>query len=68
MFLIQIAGVLDYGLAKLADLMIKHVIKPAISNGSINIIIEELDEGFVEKHDVILKLFPSSEYQVCVTF
>jgi len=48
--------------------MIMHVINPAISNGSLNIFIEELDEGVVEKHVGILKLLTSSEYQVCATF
>lgn len=56
----EIAGVLDYGLAKVADLMIKHVFKPAISNQSINISVEN-NENF--DHEAILKLLPSSEYQ-----
>ncbi|ONK70268.1 uncharacterized protein A4U43_C05F31980 [Asparagus officinalis] len=59
----EIVGVLDYGLAKTADLMIKHVINPAISNVSVDIFVEEFDEGSVVKHEAILKLLPSSEYK-----
>lgn len=64
----QIVGILDYGLAKIADLMIKHVINPTISKGSVNICIEELDESPVGLREAMLKLLPSSEYEVCAAF
>lgn len=64
LFWLQIIGVLDYGLAKIADSMIKHVINPTVINGSVDIFIEEPDEASVEKCEAVLKLLPSSERQV----
>ncbi|KAJ6842608.1 centromere/kinetochore protein zw10-like protein [Iris pallida] len=57
----EIVGVLDYGLGKVADSMIKYVMNPAICDGSIKIFIE-LDENSVEKYETSLRLLPS-EFQ-----
>ncbi|PKA50644.1 Centromere/kinetochore protein zw10 like [Apostasia shenzhenica] len=54
----EIVGTLDYGLAKVADLMIKHIISPTIVNKGI-IVLEELCEDSV----VLLKLISSSTSQ-----
>lgn len=64
----QIVGVLDYGLARIADLMIKHVMFPATSKRSINILVEQLNQDSDEKSGAILSLISSSEVQVCATF
>lgn len=65
MFNMQTVEVLDYGLGKVADSMIKHVMNPAISDGTVKIFIE-LDGDSVEPQEAILRLLPSSEYQVRV--
>lgn len=60
----QVVGILNYGLAKVADLMIKHVMKPAVSNGSMNVFVEELSQDDVDKPQAILSLIPSSDAEV----
>lgn len=60
----QIVDVLDYGMAKIADLMIKHVMVPAISNSSVVVSVEVLNQEAVEKPEAILNVVPSPESQV----
>lgn len=58
----EIAGVMDYGLARVADLIIKHVIRPVIVLGSMNVCIGPHQNSF-EKSETILSLVQSVEYQ-----
>lgn len=60
----QIVGVLDYGLARVADLLIKRVIITSITNKSINVLVEVHDEGSLASCETILGIVPSSELQV----
>ncbi|KAH7576677.1 hypothetical protein JRO89_XS01G0129800 [Xanthoceras sorbifolium] len=55
----EVVGILDYGLAKVADLMIKHVITPAANHGSHVTFVEELNQGLGEMTDALLKMVPS---------
>ncbi|XP_073001513.1 centromere/kinetochore protein zw10 homolog [Typha latifolia] len=59
----EIVDILDYGLAKVADLMIKHVMVPVISNKSITVAIEVLNDDALEEPEAILTLFESYEFQ-----
>ncbi|XP_008799437.2 centromere/kinetochore protein zw10 homolog [Phoenix dactylifera] len=59
----EVVDVLDYGLAKMADLMIKYVMVPATSKRSINILVEQLNQDSDGKSEAILSLISSSEVQ-----
>ncbi|KAM0933973.1 putative RZZ complex, subunit Zw10 protein [Dioscorea sansibarensis] len=61
----EVVGILNYGLAKVADSMIKHVMKPAVSNGSMNVFVEELSQDDIDKPQAILSLIPSSDIEEC---
>ena len=52
----QMVGILDYGLAKVADLMIKHVITPAVDCGSPISFTEETNQDSGQKTEMILKI------------
>ncbi|KAL4555461.1 hypothetical protein LXL04_038080 [Taraxacum kok-saghyz] len=60
----HVVGILDYGLAKVADMMTKHVIAPAVRSGSHSFSVEEqrLDSGYVT--EVVLKISPPSDPQI----
>lgn len=57
-------GILDYGLAKVADLMNRHVITPAVGSISHSFSVEEqrLDSGDVT--EAVLRITPLSGTQV----
>ncbi|XP_065013800.1 centromere/kinetochore protein zw10 homolog [Musa acuminata AAA Group] len=57
----EIVGVLDYGLARVADLLIKRVIITSITNKSINVLVEVHDEGSLASCETILGIVPSSD-------
>ncbi|XP_077210983.1 centromere/kinetochore protein, putative (ZW10) isoform X2 [Tasmannia lanceolata] len=59
----DIAGVLDYGLAKVADLMFKYVISPTVCN-ELDVFVEELNQDSEQKAESILSLVPSPKFQV----
>ncbi|WOK99942.1 centromere/kinetochore protein [Canna indica] len=59
----EIVGVLDYGLARVADLVIKHVMLPTITNNSVKFLVEEHYEGSIETFETILKIVLSAELQ-----
>lgn len=44
LWLWQVVGILDYGLAKVADLIIKHVISQAVNCGSSSSFMEETNQ------------------------
>ncbi|KAG9455109.1 hypothetical protein H6P81_008013 [Aristolochia fimbriata] len=59
----EIVGVLDYGLAKIADLMIKYIIIPTISNRFAVVFVEEINEDDERKVESILKVVTTSDSQ-----
>ncbi|XP_016552618.2 centromere/kinetochore protein zw10 homolog isoform X2 [Capsicum annuum] len=56
-------GIMDYGLAKLADLMIKHVIVPVVSFGS-TILVEWINQESENGVETNLKILPSADPNV----
>lgn len=67
-------GILDYGLAKVADLIIKNVVSPAVNPGSPISFVEELNQDSKGITEAVLKIVPSVEpkvntiYQHCLNF
>ncbi|CAN6363104.1 unnamed protein product [Urochloa humidicola] len=57
---LEIIDALDYGMAKVADLTLKHILAPAISNRHVAVSVEVLEEGGPE-HSVVLSVVPSEE-------
>lgn len=57
-------GILDYGLAKVADLVIKYVISPAVNYGSPVTFVEESVQNSEEMTEAILKIVPSQHSKV----
>jgi hypothetical protein len=55
-----VVGILEYGLAKVADLMIKYVITPLINRGQPLSFLEESNQD-----SAVLKIVPSTESKVC---
>ncbi|KAM3281646.1 centromere/kinetochore protein zw10 isoform X1 [Capsicum chacoense] len=56
-------GIMDYGLAKLADLMIKHVIVPVVSFRS-TIVVEWINQESENGVETNLKILPSADPNV----
>lgn len=56
-------GILDYGLAKVADLMIKYIITPQVNCGEPIQFLEELNQD-----SAVLKTVPSPDGKVSVMF
>ncbi|KAF4396378.1 hypothetical protein G4B88_019178 [Cannabis sativa] len=61
---LDVIGILDYGLAKVADLLIKYVISPAVNYKSPVSFIEELVQDSEELTGAILKIVPLSVSKV----
>ncbi|XP_068668194.1 centromere/kinetochore protein zw10 homolog [Aristolochia californica] len=59
----EILGVIDYGLAKVADLMIKYIMIPTISNGFAVLFVEEIDEDHDKRVESVLKVVTTSDSQ-----
>lgn len=60
----NVVGILDYGLAKVADLIIKYVVTPAVNQGSPILFVEELDRDPKEMTEAALKMMPSVEPKI----
>ncbi|TVU24708.1 hypothetical protein EJB05_27161, partial [Eragrostis curvula] len=58
---LEMIDALDYGMAKVADLMMKHVLVPAISNMSVAVNVQVLGEGGPEHSVSVLSVVPSEE-------
>ncbi|OEL28099.1 Centromere/kinetochore protein zw10-like protein [Dichanthelium oligosanthes] len=58
---LEIIDALDYGMAKIADLMMKHILVPAISNIHTAVSVELLEEGGPEHSVSVLSIVPSEE-------
>ncbi|XP_073296684.1 centromere/kinetochore protein zw10 homolog isoform X2 [Primulina huaijiensis] len=54
------ADILDYGLAKVADLIIKHTITPVVSARATPSLIEDTDQDLDRIPEAVLKIVPSS--------
>ncbi|XP_042501853.1 centromere/kinetochore protein zw10 homolog isoform X2 [Macadamia integrifolia] len=62
----DIVGILDYGLAKIADSVVKYAITPFVSNGNPSVSIEESSQNNGEMAEAILKLvLPSNSKVEC---
>ncbi|XP_062107314.1 centromere/kinetochore protein zw10 homolog isoform X2 [Humulus lupulus] len=61
---LDVIGILDYGLAKVADLLIKYVISPAVNYRSPVSFVEELVQDSEELTGALLKIVPSSDSKV----
>jgi len=57
----QIIDALDYGMAKIADSMMKHILVPAISNIHVAVSVEVLQESGPEHSVSVLSIVPSEE-------
>ncbi|KFK31100.1 hypothetical protein AALP_AA6G068100 [Arabis alpina] len=60
----EVIGMLDYGLAKAADSIFKHVITPAVTHPSSFIAVEDSSKTSGEITEAILKLEKSSDHQI----
>jgi len=61
LFRFQVVGILEYGLAKVADLMIKYVIIPFVNHGRPLSFLEELHQ-----ESAVLKIVASPDIKVSV--
>lgn len=59
---------MDYGIAKVADLMIKYVITPAVNSGSRTSFLEEIKQDSGQISEVVLKIVPSFDPKVNLIF
>jgi len=57
-FVSQTIDALGYGMAKIADLMMKHIPVPAISNIQVTVSVEVLEEGGPEHSVSVLSVVP----------
>jgi len=57
-FVSQTIDALGYGMAKIADLMMKHILVPAISNIQVTVSVEVLEEGGPEHSVSVLSVVP----------
>ncbi|XP_015881422.3 centromere/kinetochore protein zw10 homolog isoform X2 [Ziziphus jujuba] len=60
----EVVGILDYGLAKVADLVIKYVISPAVNYGSPVSFVEESVQNSKKTVEASLKIVPSQDPKV----
>ncbi|XP_076932187.1 centromere/kinetochore protein zw10 homolog [Bidens hawaiensis] len=60
----HVVGILDYGLAKVADLMTRHVITPAVRSLFHSFSVEEKKSDSGEITEAVLKIIPLSGTQV----
>ncbi|KAF6159179.1 hypothetical protein GIB67_032796 [Kingdonia uniflora] len=60
----EIAGFLDYGLVKVADLVVKHVVIPTVRNASCFDFVEEITKDSEEVAEASLIYNPSSNSEV----
>ncbi|CAK9134758.1 unnamed protein product [Ilex paraguariensis] len=60
----DVLGILDYGLAKVADLIIKYVITPTVNCGMHVSFVEEINQPSGHTTEVVLKIIPSSDPKI----
>ncbi|KAL6287268.1 hypothetical protein ACE6H2_011658 [Prunus campanulata] len=61
---LDVVGILDYGLAKVADLMIKHVISPALNFGAPMSFVAEVNPASQVMTESTLNIVPSSDPKI----
>ncbi|XP_021801115.1 centromere/kinetochore protein zw10 homolog [Prunus avium] len=61
---LDVVGILDYGLAKVADLMIKHVISPALNFGAPMSFVTEVNPDSQVMTEATLNIVPSSDPKI----
>nr|XP_011467760.1 PREDICTED: centromere/kinetochore protein zw10 homolog isoform X2 [Fragaria vesca subsp. vesca] len=61
---LDVVGVLNYGLAKVADLIIKHAISPALNFGAPVSFVTEINPDSQAMTEAILKIVPSNDPKV----
>lgn len=59
-------GLLEYGLARVADLMIKYVITPVINSGSAIAFVEELKQESGKLTEAFLRMVRSPDQKVII--
>ncbi|XP_021300731.1 centromere/kinetochore protein zw10 homolog [Herrania umbratica] len=60
----DVAGILDYSLAKAADLIIKHVMTPAVNYELPVSFVEDVDQGSEGITEAVLKILPSQDRKI----
>ncbi|XWS47374.1 hypothetical protein CRYUN_Cryun14cG0146900 [Craigia yunnanensis] len=60
----DVAGILDYSLAKAADLIIKHVITPAVNYRLPVTFVEDVNQGSEGIIEAVLKILPSQDRKI----
>lgn len=55
---------MDYGIAKVADLMIKYVITPVVNSGFLTSFLEEIKQDSGQISEVVLQIVPSFDAKV----
>ncbi|XVF21059.1 hypothetical protein REPUB_Repub12eG0057800 [Reevesia pubescens] len=60
----DVAGILDYSLAKPADLIIKHVITPAVNYQFPVTFLEDVNQGSEGIIEAVLKILPSQDRKI----
>ncbi|XP_068345591.1 centromere/kinetochore protein zw10 homolog isoform X2 [Pyrus communis] len=61
---LDVVGILDYGLGKVADLMIKHVISPALNFGAPVSFVAEVNRDSQVLTEAILNIVPSNDPKI----
>ncbi|RXH90042.1 hypothetical protein DVH24_032399 [Malus domestica] len=61
---LDVVGILDYGLAKVADLMIKHVISPGLNFGAPVSFVAEVNQDPKVLTEAILNIVPSNDPKI----
>lgn len=64
----QVAGILDFSLAKAGDLIIKHVITPAVNYQSPVTFVEDVTQGTEGIKEAELKILPSQDCKVTTLY
>ncbi|XP_059661937.1 centromere/kinetochore protein zw10 homolog [Cornus florida] len=60
----DVVGILDYGIGKVADLMIKYVVTLAVNSRSPSSFVEETNHDSGHLTDAVLKIVPSSDPEI----
>ncbi|XAR68139.1 hypothetical protein NMG60_11003166 [Bertholletia excelsa] len=60
----DVVGILDYGLAKVADMVIKYVVSPAVNYTCPVSFVEETNQDAEHLNEAVLKMVPSSDLKI----
>ncbi|KAG6717584.1 hypothetical protein I3842_04G108000 [Carya illinoinensis] len=59
----DVVGILDYGLSKVADLIIKYVVTPVVNHGVPVSFVEELTQDSKEMTEAVLNILPTGKIE-----